>query len=335
MPTTSGAAVEDVEGDEVLARRVGVDDRGDQRLRDVGVVGQQLPGVLGQAVAAVAEGRVVVVGADPRVEADAVDDLPAVEAAGEGEGVELVEVGDPHREVGVGEELDRLGLGGLGEEHGDVVGVGALDEQLGERARPLGVLADDDPRRVEVVVQRAPLAQELGGEDHVRDPQPLAHVLDVAHRHGRLHDHGGAGLDAVHVAHDGLDRAGVEVVGDRVVVGRRRDDHEVGAGVGLLRIGREGDVQLLLGQEARDVVVVDRALAPAQPVDPRGVEVEADDGVVPGEQHGHGQADVAEARDGDLRGHAVSVPYVRPAGPRTTAPTSPRRAGRRGRRRRA
>ena len=85
---------------------------------------------------------------------------------------------------------------GLGEEHGDVVGVGALDEQLGERAGPLGVLADDDARRVEVVVQRPALAQELGGEDHVVDAQPRAYVLDVAHRHGRLHDHRGVGVDA-------------------------------------------------------------------------------------------------------------------------------------------
>ena len=51
-------------------------------------------------------------------------------------------------------------------------------------------------------------------------------------------------------------------------------------------------------------------LAAAQPVDPRSVEVEPDDGVVPGEQHRHGQADVAEAGDRDLGGHAVSLPQV-------------------------
>ena len=60
-------------GDVVLARAVALDDGGHHVLRHVGVVGQELLGVLGQAVAAVAEARVVVVGADARVEADAFD----------------------------------------------------------------------------------------------------------------------------------------------------------------------------------------------------------------------------------------------------------------------
>ena len=45
---------------------------------------------------------------------------PEEQPVDHGEGVELVEVRDPHREVGVGEELDRLGVVGLGEQHGYV-----------------------------------------------------------------------------------------------------------------------------------------------------------------------------------------------------------------------
>src|SRR5690606_4146816 len=99
----AGVAFGDVGGDEVHAGGVGLHDRGDQRLGHVAVVGQQLAGVLGQAVAAVAEGGVVVVVPDAGVQAHALDDLPGVQAAGRGVGVELVEVGHPHRQVGVGE----------------------------------------------------------------------------------------------------------------------------------------------------------------------------------------------------------------------------------------
>ena len=60
-------------GDVVLARAVALDDGGHHVLGHVGVVGQELLGVLGQAIAAVAEGGVVVVRADARVEADAFD----------------------------------------------------------------------------------------------------------------------------------------------------------------------------------------------------------------------------------------------------------------------
>ena len=68
-------------GDEVLARAVGVDDGLDQVLRHVLVVGQQLLGVLGQAVAAVAEAGVVVVAANARLQAHALDDLRCVQSA--------------------------------------------------------------------------------------------------------------------------------------------------------------------------------------------------------------------------------------------------------------
>ena len=63
-------------GDEVLAGAIGIHDGLDQVLRHVFVVGKQLLGVLGRAVAAVAEAGVVVVRPDARLqEANAVDDI--------------------------------------------------------------------------------------------------------------------------------------------------------------------------------------------------------------------------------------------------------------------
>ena len=125
-------------GHEVLAGAVGVHDGLDQVLRHIFIICQQLLGVLGQAVAAVAEAGVVVVAADARLQAHAVDDVAGVEAADLAVGVELVEVGHAQRQVGVGEELDGLGLGGAQHKLRDAdssVGVHALE--LG-RVRPLG-----------------------------------------------------------------------------------------------------------------------------------------------------------------------------------------------------
>ena len=80
-------------GDEVLARAVGLDNRLDEVLRHVLVVGQQLLGVLGQAVAAVAEAGVVVVGADAQLQAHALDDVGGREPSRLAVGVQLIEVG--------------------------------------------------------------------------------------------------------------------------------------------------------------------------------------------------------------------------------------------------
>ena len=98
-------AVEDAVRDEVLAGAVGVHDGLDEVLRDVVEVRQELLGVLRQAVAAVAEGGVVVVVADAGVEADALDDGLGVKAFHFGVGLEFVEVRYAEGQVGVGEEF--------------------------------------------------------------------------------------------------------------------------------------------------------------------------------------------------------------------------------------
>ena len=96
--------------DKLLSRAVGIDDGANQVLGDVLEVGEELLGILGQAVPAVAEAGVVVVGPDARVQADSLDDIARVEALALGIGVELVEVRNPQRQICVGKELDGLGL---------------------------------------------------------------------------------------------------------------------------------------------------------------------------------------------------------------------------------
>ena len=66
--------------DKPLSRAVGIDDGANQVLGNVLEVGEELLGILGQAVPAVAEAGVVVVGSDVRVQADALDDVVRVEA---------------------------------------------------------------------------------------------------------------------------------------------------------------------------------------------------------------------------------------------------------------
>ena len=87
--------------DEVFARAVGVDDGLDQVLGHVPVVRQQLFGVFGQAVADIAEARVVVVGASARPQTHAVDNVACVETTHFAVHVELVEAGRMRRQISV------------------------------------------------------------------------------------------------------------------------------------------------------------------------------------------------------------------------------------------
>ena len=309
-------------GDEVLAGAVGVHDGLDKVLRHVLVVGQQLLGVLGQAVAAVAEAGVVVVAADARLQAHAVDDVAGVEAADLAVGVELVEVGDAQRQVGVGEELDGLGLGGAQHELRDALGtvgihtlelggVGALREQAGEALggrHGLGVVlrrAHHDTAGVQVVVESLALAQELRAEEDLAVAQPLAKARGVADGDGRLDDDPGVRVHRAHGSDGGLDGARVEEVPIAVVVRRRGDDGVVGARVGLGHVDRGVQVELALPrlglrQEALDLVVLDGRLVVVDLLDLLGHDVQRVHLVVLREQDGEGQADVAGTGDSDL-----------------------------------
>ena len=190
-------------GDEVLARAVALHDGRHHALGHVGIVGEQLLGVLGKAVAAVAERGVVVVCADARIEADTLDDGARVEALDLGVGVELVEVAHAQGKVGVGEELHGLGLLHAHEQRGDILLDGPLTEERRECAgrdlesRDVGDALDrfvlggvgrivdelgrayDDARGVEIVVERLGLAKKFGREQQVEPLHAPGGVLKV------------------------------------------------------------------------------------------------------------------------------------------------------------
>ena len=322
-------------GDVVLARAVALDDGGHHVLGHVGVVGQELLGVLGQAVAAVAEGGVVVVRADARVEADALDDGATVEALDFGVGVELVEVAHAQGEVGVGEELDGLGFFHAHEEGGDVVFDCAFLQEAGEGLGIrlcLGVadgfdggvlfvelgafyhlgVAHDDAAGIEVVVEGFALSQELGGEEEVEAlvfelglEQELQGVFliqaaGVAHGDGALDDHHGIGVDFQDEVDDVFYVVGVEEVLDGVVVGGGGDDHEVGVAVGGAAVEGGGEPQFFFGEVFLDVLVLYGGDAAVDLVYFLGYDVHGGDVVVLRQEGGDAQAYVACACHGDF-----------------------------------
>ena len=224
--------------DEVLPGAITLDDRLDQVLRDVLVVREKLLRVLREAVAAVAEGWVVIEVADARVEADAVDDLLGVEALRLGVGVELVEVGHAEREVGVREELDGLGFGEAHEEGTDAGFDRAFLEEGGEAVRGVDggrvvfVTGHDDPGRVEVVVEGLRLAEELRGEEDAAGAVLRADRGGVADRDRGLDEHVAVVVARENLLDHAFDGARVEVVLLAVVVRRCRDDDEIRGRVG-------------------------------------------------------------------------------------------------------
>lgn len=259
----------------VFAGAVALHNGGHHVLGHVGIVGQQLFGVFGQAVATVAERGVVVVGADAGVEAYTIYNGLGVETFDLGICVELVEVADAQGQVGVGEEFNGFGLLHAHEECGYVLFLGTLLQQVGEGLGglthgfgvgnltdgvvlllELGVvdefrIAHYDAAGVEVVVEGLTLAEELGREDEVELFDAFLCIAEVegatvAHGYGGFDDHDGLGVDTQHGVYDVLDAVSIEEVFNGVVVGGGCNDHEVGLGVGFLAVEGGGEVQLFL-----------------------------------------------------------------------------------------
>ena len=294
-------------GDIVLARAVGLHDGGHHVLGHVLVVGEQLLRIFREAVATIAEGGVVVVGAHAGVQAHALDDARGVQAPGARVGVELVEVGDAQREERVGEELHGLGLGGAHDEHGGLV-LRALGEQVREAPGCLHGLrvglvgAHDDAGGVEVVVEGPPLAQELGAEEDATIAQALAQLRGVADGDGGLHDDPRLGARRADGGHGRLHARGVEEVARRVVVRRGGHDGEVDALVPLPRVQRRRERERALprggpGERLLDLGVPYGALPPGERLDLRGDDVHRHDLAPPRQQHRQRQPHVPGARD--------------------------------------
>ena len=106
---------------------------------------------------------------------------------------------------------------------------------------------------VQVVVQGLAFAQEFRGEYQVEPFQPLfpvfhVQVAAVSHRNRGLDDHYRFRIDFQHQVYDLFNMTCVEVVLDRIVVGRCGDDYEFGVTVRFAAVECSRQVQRLFGQ---------------------------------------------------------------------------------------
>ncbi len=185
-------------------------------------------------------------GTDARVEAYAFDDLFAIETMSSGVSVEFVEVRDPHGEIGVGEEFDGFGFCGIGKEDGDGLFDGAFFEEASKDFGALGAFTNNDPGRMQVVVESTAFTQKFWRENEILGVKRFACFYCVANGDGRFNDHGCIRIDSHDVTDNGFNRFGIEVISFRVVVGGCSDDDVVGTLIGFILVESRTQVQRLI-----------------------------------------------------------------------------------------
>ena len=108
--------------------------------------------------------------ADTRIQAYPFDNLLAVQPLAFSIAVELVEIGNAQRQIGVSEQFDRFRFGGVGKQGWDILLDRAFFQQISKTFGTRRALTNDNTRWVQVVVQRTSFTQELRRENNIINP---------------------------------------------------------------------------------------------------------------------------------------------------------------------
>ena len=250
-----------------------------------------------------------------------VDHLPGVEAHPLAEQGQLVDQGDVHVAEDVFEELGELGGIGRGEL---VHGRADLAQQARGAGRPRRRQAPDQARDRAAGAGRVTRIHAFGRVRQVKvapGNQPRAFQLGPertaggARVGGRLEDDQLAGAElAADSGRGAEDRAEIGILG---LVDRRRDAHEDRIGRGKVSCFARFDAQAAgEGRLERCVIdVIDRRVPADQLADPALIRVDAKHAAaLVREAQREGQADVAEADDGDVLIGAQAASAISGAG---------------------
>ena len=253
---------------EILACTIALHNSLNQILGHVLIVGKELLRVLRQTISAISERRIVILVADTRVEAYALDDGLCVEPLHLSVSIKLIEVAHTQCEVSIGEELHSLSLGKSHEERVNVLFQRTFLQQGGKRAcslvKAVGMVGQvgrrtsyDDATRVKIVVQSLALTKEFGREDKAKVSAILfIKSCAVTHGDGALYHHHGIGIHFSHEIDDLLHVRSVEVVLHRIIIGRRGYHYEVGIAVSVASVECSYEIELLLGKVFLNIVVL-------------------------------------------------------------------------------
>ena len=223
-------------------------------------------------------------------------------------GVQLVEVGNSHREVRVRKKLDRLSLCAVSEEDRNVPALGTLEQQRRELLGLGAGVAHDDTAWMQVVPKSSALPQKLRGEHDAKTGVGFTHALCEAHRHRGLDDDRRVGSPTRHVVNNLFDGRSVEMHCVRIIVGRGGNYDKGCSGISVLRIGSGPEVEIASPEEGLEFCIFMIGGRPALTNSAREPSTSrATTSLVLGKDDGIGQPHVAEANNSYLHSIILSV----------------------------
>ena len=118
--------------------------------------------------------------------------------------------------------------------------------------------ADDDTRRIKIIVQSLALTQELWAEDDIVTVELLTNTCCITNRDGALDNHNGFRVVFNNQFNDSFHRTGVKKILLAIVVCGSCDYHKISITVCFLRIQSCGQIQLFLCQILFNIFILNR-----------------------------------------------------------------------------
>ena len=202
--------------------------------------------------------------ADTRIKANAIDDLLGVQPLAFCVGIQFIEISHAQSQIGVSEQLDRLGLS---EAHEQCVNV-LLDCTFLEQTSKLmcgfhqtfivQVSTNDDTGRIQVIVKGFRFTQEFRAKNNILAVELLSYTCRIAHRNRGLNNHDGVWV----IFHNQLDYSfnsrRIKVLGLAVIVSRCRNHNKIRIAICCLCIQRCGQIQVLFCQVFFNIIILNR-----------------------------------------------------------------------------
>jgi len=153
---------------------------------------------------------------------------------------------------------------------------------------------------VKIVVEGPAFAQEFRREQDGVGLEFFPDLFGIADGHGGFDHHDGFRIDRKDHLDHRLDRAGVEEIDFRVIIGRGGNDHIAGSGKRLGGVGRGAQAERAGGQVFLYLGIDDRRFLIVDLVNPGLDDIQGDNFMVLGQKHGIGQTDIADPGNCDF-----------------------------------
>ena len=240
--------------------------------------------------------------ADTRIKANAIDDLLGVQPLAFCVGIQSIEISHAQSQIGVSEQLDRLGLS---EAHEQCVNV-LLDCTFLEQTSKLmcgfhqtfivQVSTNDDTGRIQVIVKGFRFTQELRAEDNIFGIELLTHRSGISNRDSRFDDHNGIRIIFHNQLNHSLNRRSIKVLGLAIIVGRSRDYNKIRIRVCNLCIQRCGQIQVFFCQVFFNIIILNRRFLVVDHIDLSLHNIDCNYLMMLAQKHSQRKSDVSRCR---------------------------------------